>query len=153
MPQCWNAHWNLSLVEQIRASGCMQHVMTITSTEYNSQISRCRSETEKCQVVILKKKSPLCHAAFDAKVDKEIIQEWTGISRQLGSSSQKKTTAGLTERVSDVLGGLPPPVRHRQEQSAIEKVSKDRLKALCQSGATTCRCPHLFFFFSFDTVT
>ena len=27
---------------------------------------------------------------FDAKVDKELIQEWTGISRQLGSSSQKK---------------------------------------------------------------
>ena len=26
---------------------------------------------------------------FDAKVDKELIQEWTGISRQLGSSSQK----------------------------------------------------------------
>ena len=27
---------------------------------------------------------------FDAKVDKELIQEWTGILRQLGSSSQKK---------------------------------------------------------------
>ena len=64
----------------------------------------------------------------------------------------KKTTAELTERVSDVLGGLPPPVRHRQERSAIEKVSKDRLKALRQSGATTCRCPRVFCF-SFDTVT
>ena len=27
---------------------------------------------------------------FDAKVDKELIQEWTGISGQLGSSSHKK---------------------------------------------------------------
>ena len=88
---------------------------------------------------------------FDAKVDKELIQEWTGIWRQLGSSSQK-TTAELTERLSDVLGGLPPPVRHRQERSTIEKVSKDRLKALRQSGATTCRCPRVFCF-SFDTVT
>ena len=60
---------------------------------------------------------------FDAKVDKELIEEWTGISRPLGSSSQKKTTAELMERVSDVLGGLPPPVRHRQERSTVEKVS------------------------------
>ena len=90
---------------------------------------------------------------FDAKVDKELIQEWTGISRQLGSSSQKKkTTAELTERVSDVLGGLPPPVRHRQERSTVEKVSLEKLKALRQSGATTCRCPRVFCF-SFDTVT
>ena len=89
---------------------------------------------------------------FDAKVDKELIQEWTGISRQLGSSSQKKTTAELTERVSDVLGSLPPPVRHRQERSTVEQVSKDRLKALRQSGASTCRCPRVFCF-SFDTVT
>ena len=35
----------------------------------------------------------------------------------------KKPTAELTERVSDVLGGLPPPVRHRQERSTVEKVS------------------------------
>ena len=60
---------------------------------------------------------------FDAKVDKELIQEWTEISRQPGSSSNKKTTAELTERVSDVLGGVPPPVRHRQERSTVEKVS------------------------------
>ena len=80
---------------------------------------------------------------FDPKVDKELIQEWTGISRQLGSSSQKNT-AELTERVSDVLGGLPPPVRHRQERSTVEKVSWDRRKALCQSGATTRRCPRVF---------
>ena len=127
LPQGWKDHWNLCLVEQIRASECMQHVITITSTEYDSQISRCRwerSSTEKCQVVILKKKSHtcMCHAAFDAKVDKELVQEWTGISRQLGSSSQK-TSAELTKRVSDVLGGVPPPVRHRQERSTVEKVS------------------------------
>ena len=59
---------------------------------------------------------------FDAKVDKELIEEWTGISRQLGSASQN-TTAELTERVSDVLGGLPPPGRHRQERSTVEKVN------------------------------
>ena len=41
---------------------------------------------------------------FDAKVDKELIQEWTGISRQLGSSSQNNHSG-----VSDVLGGVPPP--------------------------------------------
>ena len=35
----------------------------------------------------------------------------------------KKTIAELTERVSDVLGGLPPPVRQRQERSTVAKVS------------------------------
>ena len=35
----------------------------------------------------------------------------------------KKTTGELTERVSDVFGGLPPPVRHRQERSTVAKVS------------------------------
>ena len=33
------------------------------------------------------------------------------------------TTAELTERVSDVLGGLSPLVRHRQERSTVEKLS------------------------------
>ena len=46
----------------------MQHVITITSTEYDSQISRCAGEKDqkqkKCLVVILKKKSHMCHAAF-----------------------------------------------------------------------------------------
>ena len=36
LPQCWNDNcWNFCLVEQIRASECMQHVITITSTEYD----------------------------------------------------------------------------------------------------------------------
>ena len=39
----------------------MQHVITITSTEYDSQISRYTGEKDqkqkKCQVVILKKES------------------------------------------------------------------------------------------------
>ena len=65
----------------------------------------------------------------------------------------KKTTAELTERVSDVLGGLPPPVRHRQERSTVEKVSWDRLKALRQSAATTCRCPRVLFFIRYSNLT
>ena len=151
LPQCWNDYWNLCLVEQIRASECMQHVITITSTEYDSQISRCRwerAETKKCQVVILKKKSHMCHAAFwrqgrqrtHSRMDWHFATAWLFVT--------KKTTAELTERVFDVLGGLPPVSQRR----TVEKVGQDRLKALRQSGATTFRCAHVFCF-SFDTVT
>ena len=89
---------------------------------------------------------------FDAKVDKELIQEWTGISRQLGSSSQKKPQRNWRSVYLTSSVVFRRPVRHRQEQSTVEKVSKDRLKALRQSGASTCRCPRVFCF-SFDTVT
>ena len=56
---------------------------------------------------------------FDAKVDKDLFREWTDslVFRH------KKTTAELTERVSDVLDGVSPPVRHRQERSNVEEVS------------------------------
>ena len=89
---------------------------------------------------------------FDAKVDKELIQEWTGISRQLGSSSQKNHSGTDGACVQRPWWSSAAAVRHRQEQSTVEKVSEDRLKALRQSGATTCRCPRVFCF-SFDTVT
>ena len=88
---------------------------------------------------------------FDAKVTRNSFKNGLAFRDSL-VLRHKKTTAELTECVSDVLGGLPPPVRHRQERSTVEKVSLDRLKALRQSGATTCRCPRVFCF-SFDTVT
>ena len=62
----------------------------------------------------------MCHAAFDAKVDKELIQEWTGISRQLGSSSQKNHsgTDGACirrPRWSSAAGSSPTRAKHRRK--------------------------------------
>ena len=60
---------------------------------------------------------------FDAKVNKDLIQEWTSMLRRLGSPSQKKPTAELTERVSNVLDGVPPPISRRKERSTVEYAS------------------------------
>ena len=64
-----------------------------------------------------------CSSFLTPRSDKELIQEWTGFFVTAWFLRHKKTTAELTERVSDVLGGLPPPVCHRQERSTFEKVS------------------------------
>ena len=60
---------------------------------YDSQISRCRwerSSAEKCQVVILKKKSQMCHAAFGrqgrqgthSKVDWHFATAWFFVTKK-----------------------------------------------------------------------
>ena len=54
---------------------------------------------------------------FDAKVDKELIQEWTGISRQLGSSSQNNhsgTDGACVRRPwwSSAAGSSPTRAKH-----------------------------------------
>ena len=56
---------------------------------------------------------------FDAKVDKELNQEWTGISRQLGSSSQKNhsgTDGACVRRPWWSSAGLSPTrAKHRRK--------------------------------------
>ena len=77
-------------------------------------------ETEKCQVVIQKRRVICAMQFFDAKVDKELIQEWTDISRQLGSSSQKNYsgTDGACVRLPwwcYAAGSSPKRAKHRRK--------------------------------------
>ena len=127
LQQCWNDHWNLCLVEQIRASECIQHVITITSTEYDSQISRCRwerSSTEKCQVVILKKKSHMCHAAFwrqgrqgtHSRMDWHFATAWFFVTK-----NHSGTDGACVRRPwwSSAAGSSPTRAKHRRKGKLV----------------------------------
>ena len=129
LPPCWNDHWNLFLVEQIRASEWMQHVITITSTEirfsnFTLQVRKIRNHWKQKSVKSsFKREGSYVPCSF-------LTPRWTRNSFKNGLTfhdslvlRHKKTTAELTERVSDFLGGVTQPVRPRKEPSTVEKVS------------------------------
>ena len=67
---------------------------------------------------------------FDARVDEQLVQERTGHRSESSVRRYKRTTAALTEHVSNVLDGVPAagpsPKRPKQHQSGKLKLKTIR---------------------------